>query len=103
MCIKVLLPRSSMPCRPVRVLISTCVSATMRKSLTRAIQQLGGTVASDGPDFTHFVTLDAARGHKDRGFKKSINTLLALAAGQAVSAWPHAQDVIPASLLHRRP
>ena len=58
----------------------------MRKTLTQAIQQLGGTVAADGPEFTHFLTLQAARGHKDRGFKKSLNTLLALAAGASLLA-----------------
>ena len=65
----------------MKVLFSTCVNATLRKSLTKSIQQLGGRVAADGDDFTHFVTLNAAKGHSDRGFKKSLNTLLALAAG----------------------
>ena len=68
------------------MLFSTCLNAALRKKLAKSVQQLGGTVASDGPDFTHFVTLQAARGHNDRGFKKSLNTLIAVAAGELCKA-----------------
>ena len=41
----------------------------------------------EGSDFTHFVSLPVAPGRskkdkEDRGFKKSINSLIALAAGK---------------------
>ena len=40
---------------------------------------------AEGPEFTHFVALQpTAANQTDRGFKKSINALIALAAGQFV-------------------
>lgn len=66
------------------MLFSACVNAQTRTSLSRAIAQLGGSVADDGPDFSHFVTLQAAAGHNDRGFKKSLHALMALAAGEGL-------------------
>ncbi|KAK9824072.1 hypothetical protein WJX72_007535 [[Myrmecia] bisecta] len=73
--------------REVRVLFSTCVDASLRKAYTKTIQRLGGSVAADSDQsFTHFLTLQAARGESDRGFKKSLNTLMALAAGRPIVA-----------------
>lgn len=68
--------------REVRVLFSTCVDSAQRESYSRVVARLGGSIAADhDTDFTHFVTLQAQRGEKDRGFKKSLNSLVALAAG----------------------
>ena len=71
--------------QPVRVLFSKCVSEQDRKKHQTTIEQLGGSVVKDD-QFSHFVTLTAARGKKDRGFVKSLNTLLALAAGEVLLA-----------------
>ncbi|KAK9809310.1 hypothetical protein WJX73_003768 [Symbiochloris irregularis] len=75
--------------KPVKVLFSACVNAQTRSSLAKAITQLGGSVVNDGPEFTHFITLQAASGHNDRGFKKSLHALMALAAGRpiVVDSW----------------
>jgi len=64
------------------VLISTCVDAQLRKSMTKTVEHLGGSVTASAKDFTVFVTLDAARGQSERGFIKSLNTLSALASGK---------------------
>ena len=64
------------------MLISTCVDAKLRQAITRTVERLGGTVTWSSADFTVFVTLDASRGDKDRGFTKSLNALSALASGQ---------------------
>ena len=64
------------------VLISQCVDEKLRKSMTRTIERLGGAVTTSPQDFTAFVTLEAARGQKDRGFTKSLNALSALASGE---------------------
>lgn len=52
--------------------------------MTKIIKRLGGSVEdAEGPEFTHFVALQpTAANQTDRGFKKSINALIALAAGQ---------------------
>ncbi len=65
------------------MLISTCVDAKLRQVITRTVERLGGTVTSSPADFSVFVTLDAARGDKDRGFTKSLNALSALASGDS--------------------
>ena len=64
------------------VLISTCVDAQLRKSMTKTVERLGGSVTASAKEFTVFVTLDAARGQNERGFIKSLNTLSALANGK---------------------
>ena len=69
--------------RPPSVLISTCVDAKLRQAITRTVERLGGTVTSSPADFSVFITLDAARGIKDRGFTKSLNALSALASGDS--------------------
>lgn len=69
------------PNRPPRVLISTCVDAKLRQSITKTVERLGGTITASAQDFTVFVTLDASGGDKDRGFTKSLNALSALASG----------------------
>ena len=69
-------------CRPPVVLISQCVDEKLRKSMTRTVERLGGTVTTSSQDFTVFVTLEAARGQKDRGFTKSLKALSALAGGE---------------------
>ena len=63
------------------VLISSCVDAKLRKSMTKTIERLGGSVTALAVDFTVFVTLEPAKGQKERGFVKSLNTLSALASG----------------------
>ncbi len=73
--------------RPPRVLISTCVDAKLRQSITKTVERLGGTITASAQDFTVFVTLDASGGDKDRGFTKSLNALSALASG--LSTVPH--------------
>ena len=73
------------PCgRPVRVLYSTALDKAKKSSMTKIIKRLGGSVEdAEGPEFTHFVALQpTAANQTDRGFKKSINALIALAAGQ---------------------
>ena len=77
---------------PVRVLYSTTLDKSLRASLTKTIRRLGGSVEDqEGPHFTHFLTLQpTAAGQTDRGFKKSINALIALAAGeQAANPLPN--------------
>lgn len=71
-------------CRPVRVLYSTSLDKSKKSSMSKIIRRLGGSVEDgEGPDFTHFVALQpTAANQTDRGFKKSINALIALAAGQ---------------------
>ena len=71
-------------CRPVRVLYSTSLDKSKKSSMSKIIKRLGGSVEdAEGPDFTHFVALQpTAANQTDRGFKKSINALIALAAGQ---------------------
>ena len=73
-----------MRCRQVRVLYSTTLDKSKKASMTRIVKRLGGSVEDkEGPEFTHFVTLQpTSPGQTDRGFKKSINALIALAAGQ---------------------
>ena len=73
--------------RQVKVLFSTCVDKSRIASHSKVIQRLGGQVVDgDASDFTHFVSLPPRTGQskkdkEDRGFKKSINSLIALAAG----------------------
>ena len=73
--------------RQVKVLFSTCVDMSRIASHSKVIQRLGGQVVDgDASDFTHFVSLPPRTGQskkdkEDRGFKKSINSLIALAAG----------------------
>ena len=63
------------------VLISSCIDAKLRKSMTKIIERLGGSLTASPEDFTVFVTLEPAKGQKERGFIKSLNTLSALASG----------------------
>lgn len=67
------------------MLYSTALDKTKRGSMSKIIKRLGGSIEdSEGPDFTHFVALQPTDARQtDRGFKKSINALIALAAG-----WP---------------
>ena len=97
------------------MLISTCVDTKLRQAITRTVERLGGTVTSSPADFSVFVTLDAARGDKDRGFTKSLNALSALASGDSsyvvlscsTGDYPQLFRVVPgisakqASLTHR--
>jgi len=71
----------------VRVLYSTTLDKSLKANMTKSIKRLGGSVEDkEGPEFTHFVTLQpTAAGQTDRGFKKSINALIALAAGASLS------------------
>ena len=47
------------------------------------MERLGGEVVSDGGmSFTHFVALPPDRSDRNSGFRKTIASLLALAAGQ---------------------
>lgn len=85
------------PCRPTVVLISTCVDTQLRKSMTKTIERLGGSVTASVKDFTVFVTLDAARGQSERGFIKSLNTLSALASGK-----PSRLDKAKRCIIHRQ-
>lgn len=73
-----------MRCRQVRVLYSTTLDKSKKASMTKIVKRLGGSVEDkEGPEFTHFVTLQPTSPRQtDRGFKKSINALIALAAGQ---------------------
>ena len=73
------------------VLISSCVDAKLHKSMTKTIERLGGSVTASAEDFTVFVTLEPAKGQKERGFVKSLNTLSALASGMLR---PHTQCVV---------
>ena len=68
----------------MRVLYSTSLDKSKKSSMSKIIRRLGGCVEDgEGPDFTHFVALQpTAANQTDRGFKKSINALIALAAGQ---------------------
>ena len=77
---------SMLVCRPVRVLYSTSLDKSKRGSMSKIIKRLGGSVEDgEGPDFTHFVALQPTDTKQtDRGFKKSINALIALAAGQPI-------------------
>lgn len=81
MCFKQDSPERRFLNRPPRVLISTCVDAKLRQSITKTVERLGGTITASAQDFTVFVTLDASGGDKDRGFTKSLNALSALASG----------------------
>jgi hypothetical protein len=68
------------------VLFSTSVAADVRQTLGETVRRLGGRVVegrggSQGPEWTHFVTLAPKRGGEKLGFQKSLNTLIALAAG----------------------
>ena len=65
----------------MRVQFSTSVGATLRGTLSRMVERLGGAVADDVASFTHFVTLAPTKGDAKTGFRKSIAALLALAAG----------------------
>jgi hypothetical protein len=72
--------------RDVGVLFSTSVAAEVRQTLGETVRRLGGRVVegkggSQGPEWTHFVTLAPKRGGEKLGFQKSLNTLIALAAG----------------------
>lgn len=66
------------------MLYSTALDKAKKSSMTKVIKRLGGSVEdAEGPEFTHFVALQpTAANQTDRGFKKSINALIALAAGQ---------------------
>ena len=60
---------------------STSISDVLRVQLTKKVEHLGGAVL-DGPESsTHFVTLAPVKGDPKTGFRKSIASLLALAAG----------------------
>ena len=54
--------------------------------MTKVIERLGGSVTTSPEDFTVFVTLEPAKGQKERGFVKSLNTLSALASGKSYLA-----------------
>lgn len=74
------------------VLFSACVAEQDRQALRETVRRLGGRVV-DGrggatSDWTHFVTLAPRRGDPKRGFQKSLNTLVALAAGLLRSLCP---------------
>lgn len=79
-------------CRQVRVLYSTTLDKSKTASMTKIVKRLGGSVEDkEGPEFTHFVTLQpTSPGQTDRGFKKSINALIALAAGQQLPCFASA-------------
>ena len=64
------------------MLFSKCIAKEDREEMQRDVERLGGRVVSDHT-FTHFVTLSPKRGEADRGFVKSLNVLIALAAGMA--------------------
>ena len=74
-------------CRQVKVLFTKCIAKEDRKEMQKDVERLGGRVVSDHT-FTHFVTLSPKRGEADRGFVKSLNVLIALAAGMAVLLSP---------------
>ena len=59
---------------------SKCIPAQTRGTLQEAVESLGGNVVTDD-SFTHFVTCPPEKGSQDRGFVKSLNLLIALAAG----------------------
>ena len=73
--------------RQVKVLFSTCVEKSRIAAYSKTVHRLGGQVVEgEGADFTHFVSLppskgQARKGKDETGFKKSINSLVALAAG----------------------
>lgn len=73
------------------MLFSTCVEKSRIAAYSKTISRLGGRVVEgEGEDFTHFVSLSstgsqAKKGKDDKGFKKSINSLVALAAGTSLS------------------
>ena len=79
-----------MRCRVVCVLFSTCVSSSSKKRLTKAVEDLGGTVAASHEDaFTHFLASK---------FVRSLSALVALAAGASALALTRlAQDSAEAS------
>jgi len=66
--------------REVAVHFAKCVSKEDRKDMEKVLHTLGGRIVEDDT-FTHFVALPPLRGKKDRGFVKSLNVLIALAAG----------------------
>ncbi|DBB04110.1 TPA: hypothetical protein ACH3X1_013160 [Trebouxia sp. C0004] len=76
--------RKATDTKQVRVLYSTTLEKSKKASMSKIVKRLGGSVEDkEGPEFTHFVTLHpTSPGQTDRGFKKSINALIALAAGQ---------------------
>ena len=59
---------------------SKCIPAERRSDLQDAVENLGGSTVTDD-SFTHFVTCPPEKGSQDRGFVKSLNLLIALAAG----------------------
>lgn len=64
------------------MLLSKCISPARREKLEKDVEQLKGKVVVDD-SFTHFVTLAPRRGDSNRGFVRSLNLLIALAAGTA--------------------
>ena len=76
-------------CRTVAVYFSKCIPAQTRSTLQEAVERLGGSVVTDD-SFTHFVTCPAEKGSQDRGFVKSLNLLIALAAGEPPAVYVHA-------------
>ena len=64
------------------MLFSKCIAKEDREEMQKDVERLGGSVVSDHT-FTHFVTLSPKRGETERGFVKSLNVLIALAAGMA--------------------
>ena len=49
------------------------------------VERLGGAVVGEGVSFTHFVALPPDRSDRNSGFRKTIASLLALAAGPTLS------------------
>ena len=45
------------------------------------VERLGGAVVGEGVSFTHFLALPPDRSDRNSGFRKTIASLLALAAG----------------------
>ncbi|KAL0023275.1 hypothetical protein WJX77_002228 [Trebouxia sp. C0004] len=78
--------RKATDTKQVRVLYSTTLEKSKKASMSKIVKRLGGSVEDkEGPEFTHFVTLHpTSPGQTDRGFKKSINALIALAAGRPI-------------------
>ena len=67
----------------MRLHYSASISDALRNQLTRKAERLGGVVVRGTDEgFTHLVTLAPSKGDPKTGFRKSIASLLALAAGE---------------------
>ena len=66
------------------MLFSKCVSEQDRKKHQTTIEQLGGSVVKE--DQFSFCYPDCCAGQEGQGLCKSLNTLLALAAGEVLLA-----------------